>query len=97
MANPSDFNLEELEGKTLDGQAVTDFEEAFHEPHFPRYMGLVTGIESGKPFYESSFFEDYIRAEQFRMDASCGMGYYAEIYERVLKDGCVLCYEFVCA
>lgn len=94
MADPKDFDLEAMAGTTQDGQAVTDFEEAFLEPHLPRYMVVVKEREGDKVYYESSFFEDYTRAKQYMMDASCGMGYYCELYERVLKDGCCLCYDF---
>lgn len=30
----------------------------------------------------AAFFDDMTAAEQFRMDTECGMGGYAEVYER---------------
>ena len=43
-----------------------------------KYM-VVYSVEGNA---SSAFFDDMTAAEQFRMDTECGMGGYAEVYER---------------
>lgn len=44
---------------------------------------------------QSAYFtDDYIQAEQFRMDCECGMGGYAETYERQTDEDGVDSYVF---
>ena len=45
-----------------------------------KYM-VVVKTDDGETF--ANFFEEYIKAENYRMDCECGMGWYAEVYERV--------------
>ena len=42
-----------------------------------KYM-VVTKIEGSQG---ACFFDELTKAEQYRMDAECGMGGYAEVYE----------------
>ena len=42
-----------------------------------KYM-VITKIEG---YQAASFFDKLENAEQYRMDAECGMGGYAEVYE----------------
>lgn len=43
------------------------------------------------------FTDSYTAAEQTRMDMECGMGWYAEIYERTTDEDGMSTYEFLCA
>ena len=44
-----------------------------------------------------SFFDDAMAADNCRMDCECGMGGYAEVYERVTDDECGPRYELAWA
>jgi hypothetical protein len=48
-----------------------------------KYMVIISGVEGQDAF----FTDDYSAASNTRMDAECGLGYYAEIYERQEVDG----------
>lgn len=56
---------------------------------------MVIYVIDGK---QSAYFtDDYIQAEQFRMDCECGMGGYAEVYKRQTDEDGVDNYVFVYA
>lgn len=44
-----------------------------------KYM-VITRTDDGSAF--AAFFDTYDEADGFKMDGECGMGYYAEVYER---------------
>lgn len=56
-----------------------------------KYM-LIIKDEDGEG---ALFFDDRERAEQTRMDAECGMGAYAEMYERDTDEDGIESYQFV--
>ena len=54
-----------------------------------RYM-VIAQDEAGE--VHVNFFGDLHDAEYFRQNAECGMGWYAEVYERTPYDGYRLVY-----
>ena len=46
----------------------------------PKYMVVVL-TDDGETF--ANFFDDVVKAENCRQNSECGMGWYAEVYERV--------------
>lgn len=59
----------------------------------PKYMVVMKG--EGGTF--AMFFDTISKAEEYRMDGVCGMGFDAEVYERMTdKDGAEY-YEFMYA
>lgn len=55
-----------------------------------RYM--VVSIVDGMQY--AYFTDEYLQAEQYRMDCECGMGGYAEVYERQTDEDGVDSYVF---
>ena len=57
----------------------------------PKYMVITKG--DGEVW--AAFFDSITEAEDYKMDGECGMGFYAEVYERMTdKDGAEY-YEFM--
>lgn len=55
-----------------------------------KYMVVVFG--DGETWAE--FFDDLVKAERYRQNSECGMGYYAEVYERIETE-CGREYQFI--
>lgn len=57
----------------------------------PKYMVITKGDEGTF----TSFFENINDADNCRMDAECGMGWYAEVYERTEIEEGMTAYQFL--
>lgn len=57
----------------------------------PKYM-VVVKSESGTNAF---FFDDFNKAEDFRMNSTVSMGWEAELYKRIVGEEDIEAYEFL--